>query len=183
MRYALPILLLFCLPALAQDRSGGDTAGSWRVTHHQIFGIWNVFCDEQLTGDTLEERCYIRRVDVFSPAPKFAAQFLFITPHADGFEIDFGMERGTAFEPDGFRILADEGVIWSNERRGCLRGRNCNFTGEDAATLISMMETGESFRFTFTDRHGNPQDLNWELSGFPAALQDFRTVAAERGLM
>ena len=39
-------------------------------------------CDERKTGDLLEQRCYLRYVDVFSPRPNFGAIFAFVT--ADG---------------------------------------------------------------------------------------------------
>ena len=85
-------LCAFALPAYAQDADGNDTAGNWRVTYTATHGIWSTICDERGNTPDLEQRCYIRWVDVFSPRPKFAAQFLFVTQTPDGPEVDFGME-------------------------------------------------------------------------------------------
>ncbi|MEM9579534.1 MAG: hypothetical protein AAF891_02525, partial [Pseudomonadota bacterium] len=90
--------------ALAQDADGNDTAGSWKVTQFETFGIWLSSCDERASDTGLLQRCYIRHVDVFSPAPQFAAQFLFVTNEDDGPQVDFGLEAGTFFAPGQFRI-------------------------------------------------------------------------------
>ncbi|GAA6190305.1 hypothetical protein [Phaeobacter sp. NW0010-22] len=167
----------------AQDLQGNDTPGNWRVTHHQIFGIWNSMCDEREEHGALKQRCYLRRVDVFSQAPKFAAQFIFITPEPSGYKIDFGMEFGTLFHPGGFRIETMQGDIWRTRLPGCLTGLSCTFTGKDAQILIDSMGDGEAFRFTFRDSHGQSQDLSWPLQTFDSAWVDFQTQAKSRGLI
>jgi len=178
MRLLLAALLLIATQAAAQDRSGRDTPGEWVVDHHQSFGLWDSMCDNRTSGDTSEARCYLRYVDVFSPRPKFAAQFLFLTP---GPNIDFGVERGTRFLDSGFRIEQDGTEIWSTDRKTCLRGRECTFDATDAETLLQAMRQGDSFAFDFTDRHGQPQSLRWDLTPFAAAYDDFRAQTEQRG--
>lgn len=140
-------------------------------------------CDEREEAGTLRQRCYLRRVDVFSPRPDFAAQFLFITPQAQGYEVDFGMEAGTLFAPNGFRIETMQGDVWRTRRIGCLTGLSCTFAGPDAAHLIDSMQDGDAFRFTFRDRHGQPQDLSWSLAAFDAAWADFQEQSGLRDLL
>lgn len=185
MMRTLSLAALLCAlagAAVAQDLDGNDTPGNWRVTHYEGFGIWNSICDEREARGTLQQRCYIRWVDVFSPRPKFAAQFLFVTPAAQGPEVAFGMEAGTLYAPGNFRILGDDGPIWQTNRPGCLTGLSCRFTGEGAADLIAAMQSGTAFRFTFRDRHGQSQDLTWPLEGFSEALADFTAQSRARNL-
>lgn len=176
------LLALLPLSALAQDRDGNDTPGDWQVKHHRIYDIWNSICDERTTGDTLTQRCYLRRVDVFSGRPEFAAQFLFITPASSDWEVEFGMEAGTLFHPNGFRIDIGDTTSWQTRRPGCLTGLRCRFTGQDADELLAAMHAGGAFRFTFRDRNGNAQDLSWPLEGFPEAWEDFQAQSRQRGL-
>ena len=172
-------LALFALPAVAQDRQGRDTPGEWVADHYQSFGLWDSICDHRVTDDLREERCYIRYVDVFSPRPKFAAQFLFLTP---GPAIELGVERGTRFAEGGIRIEKETAVVWRTEDRGCLRDRDCDFSGDGAEELINAMSNGGTFVFEFHDRHGDNRELRWDLTPFAAALADFRAEAANRGL-
>ncbi len=172
-------MLLFSTPLYAQDRAGRDTPGEWIVDHHAAFGLWDSMCDHRVTGSTREDRCYLRYVDVFSPRPHFAAQFLFLTP---GPTVDFGMERGTRFEAAGFRVEAGGATVWSTDRDGCLRGRDCTYDGPEATALIVAMRAGDRLAFDFIDRHGQPQSLRWDLVPFAAAHDDFREQAAARGL-
>jgi len=183
MRWTLA-LLLAAPPALAQDIDGTDTPSNWKVTQYETFGLWNSICDERPEHGALKKRCYIRWVDVFSPAPDFAAQFLFVTPEPDGLQVDFGIEPGTFFAPDGFRITDSSGAVtWSTSRGGCLTGLACTFSGDEAAPLLSAMRYGDAFRFTFTDRHGAPRDLTWPLAGFAASLADFTAESRARNLL
>ena len=177
--FSSTIILLF-QPAAAQDIDGNDTPGNWVVTHHAIYDIWNVLCDERDEAGTPVQRCYLRYVDVFSPRPKFAAQFLFITP---GPKIDFGMEPGTLFLPGDFRIERQGTAVWQTNWPGCLTGLTCKFEGDDAKTLVTEMLAGDGFRFTFRDRHGQAQDLTWALSEFPRAWADFEAQSHTRGLL
>lgn len=173
---------LFALPALAQDQDGNDTAGNWRVTHFEKFGIYLSSCDERMEGEALKQRCYLRYVDIFSAKPKFAAQFMFVTNGADGPEVEFGLEAGTLFGANGFRIETAGDVAWRTRRIGCLTGLSCSFDGSAAADLLTAMENGDAFRFTFRDSHGQPQDLSWPLAGFDDALNDFHQQSQLRGL-
>ncbi|MEM6636187.1 MAG: hypothetical protein AAF667_09870 [Pseudomonadota bacterium] len=179
---ALTLVGLVPVAALPQDRQGRDTPGEWVVTHYKPFGLWDSICDERTTGDLLEERCYLRYVEVFSPRPNFAAQFIFITPAGSSEIVEFGLERGTRFSDGGFRIEADDRTVWRNDRRSCLRGRDCTFEGPEAAALLGAMAGATRFIFDFTDRHGTPQVLNWDLTQFGAALDDYRAAADARGL-
>ena len=175
-------LLLFCLlatPALAQDRQGNDTPGDWVVDHYKPFGLWDSICDHRETDSAKEERCYLRYVEVFSPRPAFAAQFIFVTP---GPEVEIGLERGTLFPKGGMRIEGTDGPLWSTDHILCRTGLACIFTGDDAETLLTAMEGGDVFAFDFRDRHGSQQSLRWDLSIFADALADFRREATARGL-
>jgi hypothetical protein len=178
-RFLSIVALLLALPAIAQDRQGRDTPGEWIVDHFQSFGLWDSICDYRVTGDLREERCYIRYVDVFSPHPKFAAQFLFLTP---GPNIELGVERGTRFTGDGIRIEHGTAVNWKTDDRDCLRGHDCNFSGNAASTLVNTMSGGGTFIFEFRDRNGDDQALHWDLAPFADALADFRTEASARSL-
>lgn len=181
-RLTTALLLALATSASAQDLEGNDTAGNWVVTHFEQFGIYLSSCDEREENGALKQRCYLRYVDVFSPRPDFAAQFFFVVQGGDGLEVDFGLEPGTLFSPNGFRIEGTDGDIWKTRRVGCLTGLSCTFYGEDADALLQAMQTGTSFRFTFRDRHGKPQDLTWPLAGFSDAMADFAEQSAIRGL-
>ncbi len=182
MRWFLALSLL-ATPLAAQDQDGNDRPSNWRVTHHAIHDIWNTICDERDERGTLAQRCYIRRVDVFSPQPKFAAQFFFLTQtEEDRPEIEFGMELGTLTAPDNFRIERNGATVWHTNRVGCLTGTGCTFDGAAAETLQTEMLSGGEFRFTFRDRHGASQDLTWPLKGFEPAYSDYRAQLNKRGL-
>lgn len=187
MRWLFTLLLaaspLAVSPLAAQDQSGNDRPSNWRVTHHDIHDIWNTICDERDENGTLAQRCYIRRVDVFSPQPKFAAQFFFLTPGAEsGYDIEFGMELGTLTAPGNFRIERDRTSVWHTNRVGCLTGAACRFDGAAADQLVQEMRAGGDLRFTFRDRHGTSQDLTWPLTGFEAAYAEYVAQLSERGL-
>lgn len=177
------LFFLSALPAFAQDLQGNDTAGNWRVTHHEIFGIWNSICDEREENGALKQRCYIRRAEVFSLRPKFAAQFVFITPEPNGFKVEFGMEPGTFFSPSGFRIDKGEETIWRTRRPGCLTGLGCIFEDRRAEDVLQAMLTGDAYRFVFRDRHGQSQDLTWPLDTFGTAWTDFTAQSRQRNLL
>ncbi|MEM6694949.1 MAG: hypothetical protein AAF626_09840 [Pseudomonadota bacterium] len=167
-------------PGFAQDRDGNDTPGEWVVDHYQAFGLWDSICDYRVTGETREERCYIRYVEAFAPHPNFAAQFVFITP---GPQVEFGIEPGTFFADDGFRIDAAEGKAgWAAPQAGCLVGLSCLYEGAEARTLLDAMAAGGTFAFDFIDRNGDAQALRWDLSAFGAARDDFDGQVAARGL-
>lgn len=185
MRFLTPLLFttLAALPALAQDMQGRDTAGNWQVTHHRLIGIWDSMCDERVEQGHLVQRCYLRHVDVFSPQPAFAAQYLFVTPEDQGFAVEIGIEPGTLFAPGGIRVERAESRVWHSNWPGCLTGLGCNFSGSSAEELITVMRQGETFRFTFRDRHGLAQDLAWPLDQFEAAWQDFLAQSRQRRLI
>jgi len=178
MRILLAILLT-ATTAFAQDRAGNDTPGEWRITHHQAYGLWDTMCDERVTGAQTEQRCYLRYVDVFSPRPNFAAQFAFITPDN---RIEFGIENGTAFRKDGFRLEQNGATVWSFRNDPCLFGGSCAFTDEPAAELLAQMNAADRFIFDFVDRHGMPTVLDWDMTRFSEAHRDMLDQAAQRGL-
>ena len=175
------LVLALAVPVAAQDRAGRDTPGEWKVTHYKAFGLWDSICDERRTGDVLEERCYLRYVEVFSPRPRFAAQFVFITLSGTP-EIDIGLERGTRFPANGLRVEGDDGVLWSTDRRSCLRGGNCRFTGNAAEPLFNALSAGKTFAFDFIDRHGSDRSLRWDLGLMKDALDDLSTETRRRNL-
>ena len=180
MRAILLIILLLSAPPLAaQDRDGNDTASDWVVDHYKPFGLWDSICDHRMTQGTREERCYLRYVEVFSPRPKFAAQFVFVTP---GPEVEIGLERGTLFPKGGLRVEHAGGVLWSTDHILCRTGLSCTFQGDAAATLLTAMEKGTTFAFDFRDRHGSRQSLRWDLTPFAKALEDFRRESTRRNL-
>ena len=176
---AFILLILMASSLSAQDRAGNDTPGEWVITEQKSYGLWESFCDRRITGDVTEERCYLRYVDVFSDRPNFAAQFMFVTPD----EVEFGIERGTRFSENGFRITNGAEVLWNNSRLSCLRGRECTYRGVDAVDLLETMERGETFEFEFTDRNGNEQLLNWDLTVFGDAMKNYRANALSKGLL
>ncbi len=180
--FSTVLSLLIAGSAAAQDVDGRDTPSNWKVTHFEKFGIYLSSCDERMEGETLKQRCYLRYVDVFSQKPKFAAQFMFVTNGTDGPEVDFGLEPGTLFNPNGFRVDGAKDTLWRTRRIGCLTGLSCTFTNTAASDLLEAMQTGDVFRFTFRDSHGQSQDLSWPLDGFNAAVQDFQTQSQLRGL-
>ena len=178
------IILLLCAILVptslaAQTRDGQDTASDWVVDHYKPFGLWDSICDHRMTEGVKKERCYLRYVEVFSPRPNFAAQFVFVTPEP---QVEIGLERGTLFDRDGMRVEDMGGTLWSTNRLGCRTGLTCTFTGEEAEALLAAMEDGTVFAFDFTDRHGAPQKLRWDLTRFADAIADFRREADLRGL-
>jgi len=173
------ILSLIAAPLFAQDRAGNDTPGEWVVTHHKPFGLWDSFCDERTTGDLVEQRCYLRYVEVYSPRPNFGALFVFITP--DG--VEFGMERGIRFPEDGLRIEQAGATVWAENSRSCRRGGDCTLTGTAAQSFLETVSNGGVLRFEFTDRTGTAQDLSWDLSQMDMAVTDYRENARARDLL
>ena len=179
MRIFILIAVLLASPALSQDRDGNDTPGEWVITHHKPFGLWDSMCDERKTGDVLEQRCYLRYVDVFSPRPNFGAIFAFVT--ADG-SVEFGFEIGTVFKPDGLRIEKDGTAKWTMPHRPCLFGGTCRFSDNEATELLAAMSASDALTFDFIDRHGTAQLRNWDLTEFANALSDFHAGIKQRGL-
>ena len=178
---ALILFLLILLPqtATAQDREGNDTAGEWVIDHQRSFGLWDSMCDRRTSGDAVEQRCYLRYVDVFSGRPNFAALFLFVT---QGPKVEFGLEAGTQFAQDGFKILKDDATLWAAPKPGCLVGLSCLYEQDEAASLLDAMRAGQAFAFDFTDRHGVVQSLRWDLTAFADAMVDFSAESDKRGL-
>ena len=177
--FLLIFLCLFAGATTAQDREGRDTASDWVVDHYKPFGLWDTICDHRITDGAREERCYIRYVEVFSPRPNFAAQFIFVTP---GPEIEIGLERGTLFPKGGMRIEDMGGVLWKSDHILCRTGLSCTFRGEDAKVLLNAMSDGTVFAFDFRDRHGAAQSLRWDLTRFAEAVEDFERQVATRKL-
>jgi len=145
--------------ASAQDAQGNDTPGEWIVEHYEEYGIWKTICDERTLDNKLEQRCYIRYVDVFSPRPKFAAVFAFVFQKQGKTAFQYAFERGTTYRPDGLRIEKDGAITWRASAT-CRIGPNCLI--EDAGevdTVLSAFSAGGSLVQEFTDRHGTDQVL------------------------
>lgn len=183
----LTVLVLSTSPTtFATDAEGNDTPGDWVVTHYKPFGLWDTICDEAIRKGKKVERCYIRYVDVFSPAPKFAAQFVFIEPEGQGYKVEFGIEPGTTFNGASLTVNDGEKVVWDYNPNECLERGECILTGQEADIFIqSMAETSSDepmLLSDFNDRHGTDQVLEWGISKFAAALTDFQTESDKRGL-
>lgn len=183
----LAVLVLSTSPtAFATDAEGNDTPGDWVVTHYKPFGLWDTICDEAIRKGKKVERCYIRYVDVFSPAPKFAAQFVFIEPEGQGYKVEFGIEPGTTFNGASLTVNDGEKVVWDYNPNECLERGECILIGQEADIFIqSMAETSSDDPILisdFNDRHGTDQVLEWGISKFAAALTDFQTESDKRGL-
>lgn len=172
--------------AFATDAEGNDTPGDWVVTHYKPFGLWDTICDEAIRKGKKVERCYIRYVDVFSPAPKFAAQFVFIEPEGQGYKVEFGIEPGTTFNGASLTVNDGEKVIWDYNPNECLERGECILTGQEADIFIQSMAGTSSDEpmlvSDFNDRHGTDQVLEWGISKFAEALTDFQTESDKRGL-
>ncbi len=180
MRIFLTLCFLLIPAALAaQDRDGNDTPGDWVVDHYKPFGLWDVICDHRDTNGTKDQRCYIRYVEVFSPRPKFAAQFVFVTP---GPKVEIGLEAGTRFPKNGLRIEGAGETLWHSNRILCRTGLSCTFEGAEGEMLLTAMARGTVFAFDFTDRHGMAQSLRWDLTRFGEALADYDSERGKRGL-
>ncbi len=183
----LAVLVLSTSPAaFATDAEGNDTPGDWVVTHYKPFGLWDTICDEAIRKGKKVERCYIRYVDVFSPAPKFAAQFVFIEPEGQGYKVEFGIEPGTTFNGASLTVNDGEKVIWDYNPNECLERGECILTGQEADIFIQSMAGTSSDEpmlvSDFNDRHGTDQVLEWGISKFAEALTDFQTESDKRGL-
>ena len=168
--------------AQAQDRDGNDTAGDWRPTHFERFGGWDSICDERGADQDLQQRCYIRYVDVFSARPKFGAVFSFITPDGRGHKVEFGIETGVRYQEDGFQIEHDKHVLWMLSAE-CRKARPCVLTDQAASDFIGVTRKGfGELVHRFTGRHGIAHNLKWPIAPLKRALDDFERAAAERGL-
>ncbi len=182
MRFFLSLVFALAFnPAFAQDRKGNNTAGEWITTHYKTFGLWDSACDKRETDGVLEQRCYIRYVDVYSLAPKFGAVFTFVTPEPQGHRIEFGFERGARYAENGFRIEQFGAMVWMLEDP-CLRTQSCVFRMDRAAAIIKEFWTGGELVQEFTDRHGQNIALLWDLDDFAAVLADFEAETALRRL-
>jgi hypothetical protein len=172
--------------ASATDAEGNDTPGDWVVTHYKPFGLWDTICDEAIRKGKTVERCYIRYVDVFSPAPNFAAQFVFIEPDGQGYKVEFGIEPGTTFNGASLTVVDGDNVVWDYDPNECLERGECYLTEQDAAVFVQAMATTKTQEpmlvSDFNDRHGTDQVLEWGISKFDDALLDFQTQSDKRGL-
>jgi hypothetical protein len=181
------ILAISSVPTVsATDAEGNDTPGDWVVTHYKPFGLWDTICDEAIRKGKTVERCYIRYVDVFSPAPNFAAQFVFIEPDGQGYKVEFGIEPGTTFNGASLTVVDGDNVVWDYDPNECLERGECFLTGDNADRFIQSMATTKTQEpmlvSDFNDRHGTDQVLEWGISKFDDALLDFQTQSDKRGL-
>ena len=177
------MLATITLPIHAQDRAGNNTAGEWRPTHYEIFDQWDSVCDERGSENTIEQRCYIRYVDVYSDSPKFGAVFLFVTPEKPGHKIEVGFERGTRYMDQGFQLEVNGTQTWAMPEK-CLRTKSCVLTGDKAAKFIAKAQENENAVLVqrFTDRYQQSHTLNWDMKTFLSALNDFEIQTEIRAL-
>ncbi len=180
---ALVAQLALVATAFAQDRNGADTPSDWAASHYKEFGIWKSVCDERDEDGTLAQRCYIRYADVFSQAPRFAAVFMFVFQKDRKTAIQYAFEQGTVYENDGLRIDRDGQTVWTASEE-CRQGPNCLMTEPQtvSSTLEAFSGGGELVQ-NFTDRHGSPRKLRWDLTGFEQALADYREQSTQRNLL
>lgn len=197
MKYLISFATLLCLstpslsPAFAQDAEGNDTPGDWVVTHYKPFGLWDSVCDQAERDGEKVDRCYIRYVEVFSPQPKFAAQFVFITPDDDGYEVELGIEKGTLFKGSGdeagFKIIDYDRITWAYDPNKCLIRGECVLKGAQAREFVEAMATTKGDKAAlvsdFVDRHRADQILEWDITQFDAALRDFQQESKKRSLI
>lgn len=168
--------------ASAQDRAGNDTPGEWVVVHQKMFGIWSTFCDERTTDDKLEQRCYIRYVDVFSPQPELAVIIVFVWPENGIEKFQYTYEPNTSYSGDGWFIEKDGGKVW-NARFECIDADGCILIpGQGIKPLLAVMKEGGVMRHTFTDKFNKERDISWSLDGFSEAYADYRAQAEARDL-
>lgn len=172
------VAISLCAGAAFAENSVEDW--SWAVDHFERFGIWESVCDHRdEEGETLR-RCYIAHVDVFSPRPRFAAAFVFVTPHADnGLRFEFRFEPGTLFEPDGFTVRRDGRIAWKFDPARC-PDLKCIVSGSEARVLADAMRKGGELRFALTDRFDRSWELSWDTDGFSQAVNDMTAAAAAR---
>jgi hypothetical protein len=184
---AVAVVAFMAGDAGAQDRQGRNTPGEWKVTHFQTFGLWDSMCDERKTGQQVEQRCYVRYVEVYSPQPQFGAAFAFIVPEGrDGpVTAEFGFERGIRFKDGGFRIESGGETVWFLEDPPCARGGACDLDSDAMAKLETLLAETEdaAFAFSLTGRYGKDWDLRWESGELHAAIGDMRVHARERDLI
>ena len=173
--------------AAAQDRTGRDTPGEWRVTHFKQYGLWDSMCDERVSANTLEERCYVRYVEVYSPNPQFGAAFSFIVPEGreGAVTAEFGFERGIRFKKDGIRIEAGGETARVLDQSDCRRGGKCTLDSKAMADIEQLAATAPNttFAFSLTGRHGRDWELRWLSDRLHMAIDDMRAEARERALI
>lgn len=168
--------------AVAQDRAGRDTPSNWKVVHYVPFGLWDSICDERAEDDGIHQRCYLRYVEVYSPRPNFQATFAFVYPKAGHSIVEIGFERGTRYSDQGFRVMQGNEPVWTVDG-DCLRSGPCRLTGHDAQDVLAQFVAGDTLVQAFRDRNGKVWRLEWDLSGFEAALKDYRQASGQRGLL
>lgn len=178
------MVIALALPtfAVAQDRSGNDTASDWLAKHYVSFGLWDSVCDERTEAGELKQRCYLRYVEVFSPRPLFMASFVFAHTKNKQTIVELGFERGVRYDQSGFRIEREGSIVWHADD-ACLNASPCNFTGAAAQELLTQMSGGGVLVQQFHDRSGMKRLLKWDLSKFSDALTDYRREAGARDLL
>lgn len=181
----LSFAILFCAlssATFAQDRAGRDTPSDWKVVHYVPFGLWDSVCDERAEDDEIRQRCYLRYVEVYSPRPNFLATFAFVYPEDGQSIVEFGFERRTRYDDRGFRVMKDHEAVGTVDSE-CLRSSPCRLTGHNAQTLLEQFTAGDTLVQDFRDRNGKAWRLEWSLSRFGEALEDYHNASRQRGLL
>ena len=186
-RSVLSAFLFFGITGLvwAQDRQGNDTPGDWITKHFEKYGLYTTACDERPENGVLKQRCYIRYVDIFSEAPKFAAVVFFVFQKDRKTAIQYGSEPGTVMAADGLRVESGNGwVITWKATETCREGHDCLMSDEkEVADTLAAFSAGGELVQEFTDRHGAEQLLKWDLAGFAEAYSDYLKQSKARNLL
>ncbi|MEM1287361.1 MAG: hypothetical protein AAGH60_03315 [Pseudomonadota bacterium] len=174
-----PALILAVLTGLLSPASAlaQDTAGSWAPTFTARHGGWDVTCDKRGEGEALEERCFVRYIDAYSPRPNFGVVFLFLQIEGGAPMISLGREFETDLVASTLRV--DPG--WERSEGVCDEG-TCEISGEDAVEFTDAVRAGGSIEIGFTDSQDNPQLRRWPADGFTEAFAEIEREAAARGL-
>ncbi|MEM6382607.1 MAG: hypothetical protein AAF739_08040 [Pseudomonadota bacterium] len=154
-----------------------DTAGSWAPTFTARHSGWDVTCDKRGEDASLEERCFMRYVDAYSPRPNFGVVFFFLQYQNGAPAISMGREFQTNLVASSLRVTPG----WERPPGVCAGGP-CEIEGVDAETMVSALAEGGSLEIGFTDSQGTEQLRLWPSEGFAAALADITREADARGL-
>ncbi|MEM9971909.1 MAG: hypothetical protein AAF762_12530 [Pseudomonadota bacterium] len=172
-----PIRLAMLLALTAYPVAAQDTAGAWAPTFTARHGAWDVTCDARGDGDTREERCYARYIDVYSPQPDFGVVFMFVEIIDAVPVVTLGREFETDLVATTLRITPG----WERPA-GLCTGGPCEMTGEDAVAAVDALVAGGTMEVGFVDAKGGDQLRQWPAVGFAEAYADITREAAARGL-
>lgn len=160
----------------AQNRGQDPTA--FTLTHFGGHGPWEVFCGQ--FAEEAAERCWIRYTDVYSPRPNFKAVVMNIVPsdRSDaGIRYDIGVEATDSWINGGITV-----GDWFLGLSRCLVG-TCTVDGDTADALTAQWRDADETTIRFFELGVTRVELTWSTVEFAAALDDFQSAAAARGLV